>query len=194
VPWTESAFYSYLRHGHSPWHAAAGGPMAQIVRQLGDVPDEVLRDMAAYLASLNPAGGHIDPAASDQLAQQAVRRAALRAPLPDAAERQFQGSCGACHHDGDGPKLLGVNTPLALNSQVRADTPDNLIRTILDGLQHPPSRQVGFMPAFRDSLTDAQIAGIVRYTRARYAPDERPWVEVAKRVEALRKKLGSDPN
>ena len=53
VPWTEDAFYRYLRHGHSPWHAAAGGPMAQIVREMNSVPDDVLRDMAAYLAALN---------------------------------------------------------------------------------------------------------------------------------------------
>lgn len=186
VPWTEAAFYSYLRHGHSPWHAVAGGPMAQIVRQLAEVPDEVLRDMAAYLATLNPGSTDLDAMASQQLAQQAVQRAARLAPLPDAAQRQFQGSCGACHHDGDGAQLLGVNTPLALNSQVRADTPDNLIRTILLGLQHPPSRQVGFMPAFGDSLTDAQIADIVRYTRARYAPDARPWTGLAQRVRELR--------
>ncbi|MEY2622350.1 MAG: hypothetical protein RIT26_2170, partial [Pseudomonadota bacterium] len=188
VPWTEAAFFSYLRHGHSPWHAAAGGPMAQIVRQLGDVPDEVLRDMAAYLASLNPVSSTIDPATSQRLAQEAVREAALHAPLPDAAQRQFQGSCGACHHDGEGAPLLGVNTPLALNSQVRAATPDNLIRTILEGLQHPPTREVGFMPAFKDSLTDAQIADIVRYTRARYAPQAQPWGDVGKRIELLRKK------
>ena len=92
VPWTDAAFYSYLRHGYSPWHAVAGGPMAQIVRQLADVPDDVLRDMAAYLASLNPAVSHIDSMASQQLAQEAVQRAAQLAPLPSAAQRQFEGS------------------------------------------------------------------------------------------------------
>ncbi len=187
VPWTEAAFYKYLRHGHSPWHAAAGGPMAQIVRQLADVSDDILRDMAAYLAGLNPASADISPEQSAQQARLAVQRAAQVAPLPDAAQRQFQGSCGACHHDGDGPALLGVNTPLALNSQVRAAAPDNLIRTILEGLQYPPSREVGFMPAFKDSLTDAQIADIVRYTRARYAPEAPPWADLATRVGQLRR-------
>jgi nicotinate dehydrogenase subunit B len=45
------------------------------------------------------------------------------------------------------------------------------------------------MPAFRDSLTDAQIADIVRHTRERYAPDAQPWREVTQRVGALRQKL-----
>ncbi len=75
---------------------------------------------------------------------------------------------------------------MALNSQVRADAPDNLIRTILDGLQHPPSREVGFMPGFRHSLSDAQIADIVRYTRARYAPDAKPWTDLRARVARAR--------
>ena len=78
VPWTEEAFYRYLRHGHSPWHAAAGGPMAQIVREMNSVPDDVLRDIAAYLAALNPASGRLTVADTQRLAQQAVQRAACR--------------------------------------------------------------------------------------------------------------------
>jgi nicotinate dehydrogenase subunit B len=186
VPWTEEAFYRYLRHGHSPWHAAAGGPMAQIVREMNSVPDDVLRDMAAYLAVLNPASAALTAVDSQRLAQQAVQRAARLAPPPDAAQRQFLGSCGACHHDGDGPELLGVNTPLALNSQVRADSPDNLIQTILEGVQHPPSREVGFMPGFRHSLSDAQLADIVVYTRRRYAPDLPAWTGVRERVAQVK--------
>ncbi|MDI9331100.1 MAG: molybdopterin-dependent oxidoreductase [Alphaproteobacteria bacterium] len=186
VPWTEESFYLYLRHGHSPWQTVAGGPMALIVREMQSVPDAVLRDMAAYLATLNPASAEITPERSQQMAGMAVQRAALQAPWPDAAQRQFQGSCGACHHDGDGPQLLGANTPLALNSQVRAARPDNLIRTILNGLQHPPGPQVGFMPAFRHSLSDAQVTDIVTYTRRRYAPDLAPWSEVVQRVRQSR--------
>jgi nicotinate dehydrogenase subunit B len=186
VPWTEEAFFRYLRQGHSPWHAAAGGPMAQIVRELQSVPDQVLHDMAAYLAALNPSVAQVTVVDSQAKANQAVQQAAALAPPPDAAQRQFQGSCGACHHDGDGPQLLGVNTPLALNSQVRADAPDNLIQTILQGVQHPPSREVGFMPAFKHSLSDAQVADIVAYTRRRYAPDLTAWPALRDRVTELR--------
>jgi nicotinate dehydrogenase subunit B len=81
---------------------------------------------------------------------------------------------------------LGVNTPLALNSQIRAAAPDNLIRTILDGLQHPPHPEVGFMPAFRHALNDAQIADIVAYTRRRYAPDLPAWTALNEQVRRLR--------
>jgi nicotinate dehydrogenase subunit B len=191
VPWTANAFYNYLRHGHSPDHAVAGGPMAQIVRELQAVPDETLRDIANYLASLNPATESASPTAIEQMRNQVVQLAARQAPLPDAAQRQFEGSCGACHHDGDGPKLLGVNTPLALNSQLHSDQPDNLIRTILDGLQAPPSRQVGFMPGFRNSLTDQQIADIVGYMRRRYAPERDAWLQLSQQVARVRAKQTS---
>jgi nicotinate dehydrogenase subunit B len=186
VPWTEEAFYRYLRQGHSPWHGVAGGPMAQIVREMQTVPDQVLHDMAAYLASLNPAVAQMTVADSQQRAQQAVQQAAAQAPAPDAAQRQFQGSCGACHHDGEGAEMLGLNTSLALNSQVRSDRPDNLIQTILQGVQHPPSREVGFMPAFKHSLSDAQLADIVAYTRRRYASDLPVWSALRERVAEIR--------
>ena len=32
VPWDAEAFYAYLRHGHSPRHGSAGGPMSEVVR------------------------------------------------------------------------------------------------------------------------------------------------------------------
>ena len=82
----------------------------------------------------------------------------------------FDSACAACHHDGNGPTLLGVNTPLALNSNLTSARPDNLLRTILDGVREPASRDIGFMPAFRDALDDAQIAELAGYMRARFAP------------------------
>ena len=114
------------------------------------------------------------------------RQARIRAPAPTAAQRQFEGSCGACHHEGEGPRLLGQNVPLALNTNVHSEHPDNLIQIILQGLQAPPSRDVGFMPSFRHSLNDAQIAEIVGWMRARYAPERPAWDHLQARVAQLR--------
>ena len=161
--------------------------MAQVVRELASVPDEVIRDMATYLASIAaPSAGAVTP---EVKAREVVAQAAARAPAPSAAQRQFEGSCGACHHEGEGPKLLGVNAPLALNTNVHSDDPDNLIQIILQGLQAPPSREVGFMPSFRHSLNDAQIADIVGWMRSRYAPDRPAWDKLPQRVAQLRHQL-----
>ena len=182
VPWTADALYGYLRHGHAPSNGTAGGPMAEVVRELQQVPDDDIRAMSTYLASFNPTVP--DPQA---LAAQAVQTAAAnKGRLLGAPQRLFDNACAACHHDGDGPTLLGVNTPLALNTNLTSDRPDNLLRTILDGVREPATKDIGFMPAFGDALDDAQIVELAGYMRARFAPQAAPWPTLAKDVARLR--------
>jgi nicotinate dehydrogenase subunit B len=175
VPWTQQAFYDYLRHGHSRAHGAATGPMAPVVQQLGALPDADIAAMATYLASFN--------VSARQPATAPVARSAL---LPDRTERLFDGACGACHHDGDGPQLLGVNIPLALSTKLHSDRPDNLLRVLLEGVREPAGPAVGFMPAFADHLSDAQIADLAGYLRLRFAPDKPAWTALAQRSAAVR--------
>jgi nicotinate dehydrogenase subunit B len=183
VPWDTDALYRYLRNGHSPRHGIAGGPMAEVVRELAQVPDDDVHAMAVYLGSLNPA-----PVAEPQaLAQQAIDNAArTQGQLLGPAQRMFDSACASCHHDGDGPTLLGVNTPLALNSSLTSARPDNLLRTILDGVREPASRDIGFMPAFREALDDRQIAELAGYMRARFAPQEPAWANLPAEVARVR--------
>ena len=68
--------------------------------------------------------------------------ASRQGQLLGPAQRLFDGACAACHHDGDGPTPLGVNTPLALNSQLTSSRPDNLLRTVLDGVRAPAQRDI----------------------------------------------------
>ncbi|CAN7165448.1 molybdopterin cofactor-binding domain-containing protein [Variovorax paradoxus] len=187
VPWDADALYRYLRNGHSPRHGIAGGPMAEVVRGLAQVPDADVRAMATYLASFNPA-----PAADPQaVAQQVVDNAArTQGRLLGPAQRMFDSACASCHHDGDGPTLLGVNTPLALNGNLTSARPDNLLRTILDGVREPASQGIGFMPAFRDALDDRQIAELAGYMRARFAPQEPAWKNLPAEVARLRAARG----
>ena len=116
--------------------------------------------------------------------------AAGKGQLLGPAQRLFDSACAACHHDGDGPGLLGVNTPLALNSQLSSARPDNLIRTILDGVREPATRDIGYMPAFRDALSDAQIAELAGYMRTRFAPQAAPWAVLPGQVARVRGAAG----
>lgn len=184
VPWNAEALYSYLRHGHAKSHGIAGGPMAEVVRELAAVPDADIRAMATYLASFNPDTSNEATAAQ---AKRVVADAAARqGRLLGSGQRLFDGACAACHHDGDGPTLLGVNTPLALNSNLTSARPDNLLRTILDGVREPASRDIGFMPAFGDALDDAQIAELSSYMRARFAPQEPAWKDLPQAIARVR--------
>ncbi len=190
IAWSADAFYDYLRHGHSREHGAALGPMAPVVRELRRVPDADIRAMAIYLASFNeqPQAASAGAGAAAQVVQAAATTSAAAQPGP--GQRLFDNACAACHHDGDGPKLLGVNTPLALSSKLHSDRPDNLIHTILDGVQQPPGLEVGFMAGFRDALDDAQIEQLARYMRARFAPQQPAWRELGATVTQMRAAAG----
>lgn len=184
VPWNAESLYSYLRHGHAKNHGIAGGPMAEVVRELSAVPDADIRAMATYLASFNPDTS--DEATAAQAKRVVADAAARQGRLLGSGQRLFDGACAACHHDGDGPTLLGVNTPLALNTNLTSARPDNLLRTILDGVREPASRDIGFMPAFGDALDDAQIAELSSYMRARFAPQEPAWKDLPQAIARVR--------
>jgi len=186
LPWSEDELFRYLRHGDTLQHGGAAGPMAMVVRNLGALPDADVRAMAHYLASFNPA---LPPAEAEARAARRIEQSAARAREPalvNAAARLFTGACGACHHDGDGPATQGRNLPLALNSNLHAASPDNLLRVVLEGIREPAFPELGHMPAFRDSLDDAQIAELAAWMRQRFAPDQPAWPDLAARVAAMR--------
>ena len=168
-PWTAVDFFDYLRHGHSRNHGAAAGPMVQVLRNLQALPDADVQAMAQYLASFHAEG----IAEGATAAAMAPIEAAL---LPGPAQRLFEGACGACHHDGQGPQVFGLNLPLAQNSSLHSARPDNLLQVILNGIRDMPAGPGhGTMPAFRDNLSDAQIAALAAYMRQRFAPGRPVW-------------------
>jgi nicotinate dehydrogenase subunit B len=182
VPWSADELYRYLRHGHTQHHGVAAGPMAPVVRQLAMVPDEDVRAMAAYLAGFNT-----PPPDDAALAKAVVANAAQRQPaLLGTGQRLFEGACSACHHEGDGPRLLGVNRPLALNSNLHGDRPDNLVRVILEGVREPAGRDIGFMPSFRHALSDEQVVDLAGYMRSRFAPDKPAWSDLPGTIARVR--------
>jgi nicotinate dehydrogenase subunit B len=183
VPWSAEELYRYLRDGHTRHHGVAAGPMAPVVRGLAALPDADIRAMAAYLADFNT------PVRDEaELARSLVARAAAGQPqLLGIGQRLFEGACSACHHDGDGPKLLGVNSPLALNSSLHSDRPDNLLRVILEGVREPAGADIGFMPGFRYALSDAQLAQLAGYMRQRFAPDKPAWTDLPSAVAHVRR-------
>lgn len=184
VPWTSAELYRYLRQGYSLQHGAAAGPMGPVVKELGALPDDDIRAMASYLTSFNQPLAEPESAERARQVVQAAQQSG--AALPGPGQRLFNGACASCHHDGDGPKLLGVNAPLALNSKLLSERPDNLIRVILDGIRTPATAGIGFMPAFRHSLDDAQIAELAGYMRSRYAPGQAAWKDLPAAISRLR--------
>jgi nicotinate dehydrogenase subunit B len=171
IPWSEGELYAYLRTGESRFHGVAAGPMAPVVKELKALPDQDIRAMAIYLASFNE--GASDKQTADALATK-LEHATLSVIAASPGARIYQGACAVCHEVG-GPALFGSRPSLSLNSNVHSDVPDNLIQVILHGITAPVSPDLGYMPAFKDSLSDRQLAELVGYLRRQFAPGKPAW-------------------
>jgi nicotinate dehydrogenase subunit B len=188
VPWTEDALVQYLRTGHHAHHGMAGGTMAPVVQALAQADEADLRAMAHYLVALQPPAAPVD-------AQALVTAAATQpALLPGPAQRLFDGACGACHHDAGpdgGAPTLGLNQPLALNATLHSTRPDNLLRSIVEGIQRPAFPAIGHMPAFGQALDDRQLVELAGWMRQRFAPQQPPWGDLPAAVARVRAATGA---
>jgi nicotinate dehydrogenase subunit B len=182
IPWSEDELYAYLRTGESRYHGVAAGPMAPVVKELKALPDQDVRAMAVYLASFNE--GAPDKQAADALAAR-LENATLSLTASSAGARIYQGACAVCHEVG-GPVLFGSRPSLSLNSNVHSDVPDNLIQVILHGIAAPVSPELGYMPAFRDSLSDRQLAELITYLRLQFAPGKPAWTGIDAAIARLK--------
>jgi mono/diheme cytochrome c family protein len=174
-PWNREQLALYLRHGWSPEHGAAAGPMAPVAHSLSRVPEADTNAIATYIMSL----------------QAPVKQHAAVVALPDAARLQqgavlFAGACAGCHGAAAPMMSSGGRPSLALSSAVTGEQPDNLIQIVLNGVPWSHPQQSTFMPSFAASLTDAQIASIAAYVRADIG--RRPaWANVEQRSTEIRK-------
>ena len=184
IPWSEDELFAYLRTGESRFHGVAAGPMAPVVKELAGLPDQDIRAMAVYLASFNAKA--VDKAAQDALAAKLETSTGTRVVSASAiGARLYEGACAVCHAVG-GPALFGSRPSLALNSNLHSAAPDNLIQVILHGIAAPVSSDLGYMPGFKDSMSNDQVAALVSYLRQQFAPDKPPWTNVRAAVDRLR--------
>lgn len=183
TPWTEDQLFNYLSTGYSDKHGVAAGPMGPVVTELAKLPKADVRAMAVYLASLN--GSAEAQAAPVEAKPEAVAQPTVSAVSLNNGQRIFEGSCQGCHADGLGPKLFGVSPSLATNTNVYSAVPDNLVKVILQGISNPATPDLGYMPGFKDSLSNTQISELAGYLRHRFAPNEPQWAGLAEKVAHL---------
>lgn len=182
IRWSEDELFAYLRTGQSRYHGVAAGPMAPIVRDLAILPDQDIRAMAVYLNSFNDTA--IEGQTQDALASRL--EASTRVTVASSAgARLYQGACAVCHEVGGLP-LFGARPSLALNSNLHSETSDNLVQIILHGIAEPVSSDLGYMPAFKNSMSDAQVEELVTFLRKQFAPDRPAWNDVRETVTRLR--------
>lgn len=179
IPWSEDELFAYLRTGHSRYHGVAAGPMAPIVRDLKALPDPDIRAMAVYLGSFN------DTAADAPALAARLESATQVTVASSTGARLYQGACAVCHEVGGLP-LFGSRPSLALNSNLHGTTSDNLVQVILHGITEPASSDLGYMPAFKNSMSDAQVEELATFLRGQFAPDKPAWTGVRDTIARVR--------
>jgi nicotinate dehydrogenase subunit B len=192
VSWSADALTTYLRTGFDGGHGAAAGPMAAVTQELEALPDADVHAIAVYIASLMPPGrappGGIP---SDGMLQtDATGPATPKSPsVADMDVKPiFDGACGGCHA-ADAPMTHGGAPSLALSTAINAPTSRGVVEVILRGLPWREGHAGPYMPAFAAALTDAQVAALTAYLRARYT--NRPaWQDVDETVHAARRQEG----
>ncbi len=192
LPWTESDMFEYLRTGFSARHGVAAGPMAPVIAGLQELSDSDIHAMAVYLTRQK------GQATTDKAQQTSEARntGPMSVPTVEQADVHlmpgrsiYEGACAACHDATHGTQMYGVKPLLSLNTSITSKYPDNLIHVILDGISDPPTRHLGYMPGFADSLDDDQITELVTYLRAQFGHGAEPWSDVKGRVAQLRQNV-----
>ncbi|MBC8722436.1 c-type cytochrome [Paraburkholderia sp. 31.1] len=164
TPWTQAQLVSYLRTGLASAHGAAAGPMRPVTRMLADASASDVEAIAAYLLALSSGGLGMPehPVASPSASAAPVSTA------PGGGANLFSAACASCHAEGAPMSSGGARPSLSLSTAVNADSPRNMVRIILDGIDWHESDSAPFMPSFANTFTDAQIAELANYTRERF--------------------------
>ena len=172
-PWTKNELVVYLMDGWHPNHGIAGGPMTPVVNALQKQNEIDVFAIAAYVGTLRAGERPID--------QAAARGAALRLEWghPDAppvpkefseGAKVFAARCAQCH------RRNGATVPLALQTSIQAPVADSVRQVIGNGITPPTGALGRSMPAFGPQMSQAEIAALVRFLRARFGKGE-PWKE-----------------
>jgi mono/diheme cytochrome c family protein len=146
--------------------------MASVTENLFDVPENDIRAIAAYIASLSR-GRPDKPSPSRQAEATTSTAAAI-----------YAGACSVCHDKPAGSASQGL--PLSLSSSLHEARPRNTINIILRGIARRPGVPGPFMPAFDGMLSDSQIVELAAYIRARFA-SELPWSNIGDEIDQIRK-------
>lgn len=178
--WTVERLERYLKTGLSLSHAAAAGPMGAVAENLSRADPADVRSLSAYYAwwMRDAPASRREPALPD-------RADAAQRAYP-AGSALFAGACAACHEPG-APMMVEGRPALPLGSPLHEEHADDTVNIILHGLEPPVGRAGPYMPAYKDSFTDAQVAEIVRYMRARYGSGPE-WPELEDTVAEARER------
>jgi mono/diheme cytochrome c family protein len=182
VPWTTAQLLTYLRRGYAPSHGVAAGPMRAVVDDLAGAPEQDVRAIAAYIGAMLSPTGAPRPKAGREGAP--IAAAAAIGQREGEGAVIYAGSCALCH-EPSGQRFSARGIGLAASTALALPDPRNLAHIILEGITPPAATPSALMPAFADSLTDHQVAALMRYLRSTFT-EQPDWSDVDMVVGAVR--------
>jgi mono/diheme cytochrome c family protein len=168
--WTTEELAAYLKNGNVPGKAQAAGPMAEVIENsTSHLSDADLNALAAFVKSVPPQPGE----GADRFSFQGhptditTFRANAGEGSPEG-EKLFVAACATCHTNSGAGVSDGAYPSLFHNSVTGADKPDNLVLTILHGVERRGTQHDASMPGFNDELDDVQVASLANYVRTTF--------------------------
>ncbi len=149
--WSAQQLVDYFKTGVAQNKAIVAGPMMAVVKtSLSQLTDTDLAAMAASLKAAPPKQLYKNAAPTAQAVAQPGRQA-------------YIDHCAFCHQE-NGKGIAGAIPPLAGNGAVTAGGPQDVIRTVLNGM--PASANYAPMPGLGRDVSSQEIADIANYIRA----------------------------
>ncbi|GBQ36250.1 sorbitol dehydrogenase [Komagataeibacter saccharivorans] len=174
--WTEDNLVAYLRTGHVNGLSQAAGPMGEVVEHsTSHLTDADLHALAAYILQVPAMDDDVDHTPREQFGQVLntpdIRTGELtRIDRLDEMDGQhvYDANCAACHGDNGAGTDDHYAPSLFHNGVVGSARPDNLIMTVLHGVDRTAGNEHAFMPGFDQKsdvqrLSNAEIASVVNY-------------------------------
>lgn len=180
--WTDDELAQYLKTGRAEGKGQAGGGMAEAVtNSLSKLRDEDISAIVTYLRTV--------PAVADKDATRAAfawgdaatapGEPAIRgtdAPIASGAVL-YSGLCASCHGSRGEGSNDGYYPSLVHNSTLGMVRPQNLVATIIGGIDREVDGEHVLMPHFSEgsyvqALSDADIAAVATYVRTTFGPGD----------------------
>ncbi|AOX16623.1 cytochrome c [Kozakia baliensis] len=179
--WSEDDLVTYLKTGRIKGRSQAAGPMAEAVEHsTSHLTDEDLHALAAFIKQVPSHEDDKDHKARDSFGKAADNpdlRSGTLTRIDNLSEKSgaeiYDGNCAACHgQDGKGTANQYVPS-LYSNSVVGSERPDNLIMTIVYGVDRTTPSDHASMPGFGyrsdvQRLSNDEIARLVNYVTATF--------------------------
>ncbi|WP_415668474.1 c-type cytochrome [Zymomonas mobilis] len=189
--WSEEEIARYLKTGHVNGKAQAAGSMAEAIEySLRFLSDADLRAMAAYLKTVAPQ--NLTGAKQSRFSfenktpahlvdvEPVTSRTAMAMSDAGSVDGQllYENACASCHgRNGEGT-ADHFYPSLTHNSATGGLVPDNLVMTILNGIERKSNDGIAGMPSYADELNDSQIAAIANYVISRFGNKAIPPVSI----------------